>query len=79
MAIKHTKSLQCIPKGYILNEHFSSQDPPKYTSIGIFGMKICHLAALLKKGFLGVTFFNRLRLLQIRLYSCPTAAGTRER
>jgi hypothetical protein len=30
------------------------QDPPKFTKVGIFGLKICHLATLLEKSLSGL-------------------------
>jgi hypothetical protein len=35
--------------GHKIYQYFSFQGPPKYTLIGIFGMKIYHLATL-KRG-----------------------------
>jgi hypothetical protein len=35
-----------IPNGHKIYQHFSFQDPPKITQIGIFGLKIYHLATL---------------------------------
>jgi hypothetical protein len=42
MAIKYTKWPQNISNGRL-----PLQDPPKFTQIGIFGLKIYHLATLL--------------------------------
>jgi hypothetical protein len=41
IAIKYTK----LPKN---TKHFQFLGPPKYTKIGIFGMKINHLATLVR-------------------------------
>jgi hypothetical protein len=30
----------------VIYQHLPLQDPPKLTQIGIFGLKICHLATL---------------------------------
>jgi hypothetical protein len=39
-------------KIYQIYQHLLSQDPPKFTQKGIFGLKICHLATLhLTKSF----------------------------
>jgi hypothetical protein len=35
-----------IPNGRKIYQHFSFHGPPKYTRIGIFGLKINHLATL---------------------------------
>jgi hypothetical protein len=43
MAIKFAKCPQNILNGHKICQHFPFQDPPK---IGIFGMKIDHLATL---------------------------------
>jgi hypothetical protein len=37
-----------LPK---INQHFPLQDPPKFTQIDIFGLKIFHLATLIDKFF----------------------------
>jgi hypothetical protein len=41
MATKYTKWLQNISDGHKIYQHFPFHGPPKYTLIGIFGMKIC--------------------------------------
>jgi hypothetical protein len=33
--------------GHKIYQHLPLQDPPKFTQIGIFGLKICHLATLM--------------------------------
>jgi hypothetical protein len=40
----YTKRPQYIPNGLKIYQHFRLQDPPKFTQIWIFGMKIYHLA-----------------------------------
>jgi hypothetical protein len=35
-----------IPIGHNIDLHFPFQDPPKFTEIGIFGMKIYHLSKM---------------------------------
>jgi hypothetical protein len=35
-----------IQSGHKINQRLSLQDPPKFTQIGIFGLKIYHLATL---------------------------------
>jgi hypothetical protein len=39
MALKYLMAMKC-------SKHFPFQDPPKYTQIGIFGLKVNHLAIL---------------------------------
>jgi hypothetical protein len=34
------------PNGHKVYQHFPLQDPPKFTQIGIFGLKTNHLATL---------------------------------
>jgi hypothetical protein len=34
------------PKDHKIYQHPPSQDHPKFTQIGIFGLKLCHLATL---------------------------------
>jgi hypothetical protein len=46
MAITSTKWPQNIPNGHIICQHLPLQNPTKFTQIGIFGVKIYHLAAL---------------------------------
>jgi hypothetical protein len=52
MATKYTKWPQNIPKKdqmvieYIY-QHLQLDEPPNFTQIGIFGLKICHLATLI--------------------------------
>jgi hypothetical protein len=46
MAGKYTKWLENIPNGHKIYQHFPLQDTPKYTQIGIFGLKINHLVTL---------------------------------
>jgi hypothetical protein len=47
MPIKCTKWPKYIPNGYIIHQHFPFQGPPKFTQVGILGLKIYHLATLL--------------------------------
>jgi hypothetical protein len=42
--IRYTKLSQNRPKGLIIDQHLTFQDPPKFSQIGMFGSKICHLA-----------------------------------
>jgi hypothetical protein len=44
MATKYTKWPQNIPNGLKIYQHLPMQDPPKFTEIEIFGLKIYHLA-----------------------------------
>jgi hypothetical protein len=46
MAIKCTKWPKHISNGHILYQPFPFQGPPKFTQIGIFGLKIYRLATL---------------------------------
>jgi hypothetical protein len=39
---------KCRPNGHKIYQHLPLQDPPRFTQIGIFGSKICHLATLLQ-------------------------------
>jgi hypothetical protein len=48
MASKYTEWPQNIPNGHKMYQHFPLQDPPKYTKIGIFGLKIYYLANLVQ-------------------------------
>jgi hypothetical protein len=34
------------PNGHKIYQHLALQDPTKVTQIGIFGLKICHVATL---------------------------------
>jgi hypothetical protein len=69
MTIKYTEWPQNIPNSRkidkmainVLYQHLPLQDPPKFTQIGIFGLKKCHLATLLSR-----TFFHKCFL---RLFS----------
>jgi hypothetical protein len=47
MAINYTKWPQNIPDGHKIYQHFPWQGPLKLSQIGIFGLKINHLATLL--------------------------------
>jgi hypothetical protein len=38
-----------IPNGGKINQHLPLQDPTKFTQIGIFGLKIYHLATLIER------------------------------
>jgi hypothetical protein len=35
-----------IPNGHMIYQHLTLQDPPKFTQVGIFCLKIYHLATL---------------------------------
>jgi hypothetical protein len=43
---KYTKLPQNIQIGHKICQHLPLQHPPKFTQIGIFGSKTCHLATL---------------------------------
>jgi hypothetical protein len=42
----------CRPNGLKIYQHLPLKDPPKFTEIGVFGLKIWHLATL-KLGITG--------------------------
>jgi hypothetical protein len=45
-----------MPNGHKIYQHIQFHGPPKYTQIGIFGLKINHLATLVgirRDGFTG--------------------------
>jgi hypothetical protein len=46
MAKNYTKWPQSRPYSHEIYKHLQLQDPPKFTQIWIFGLKICHLATL---------------------------------
>jgi hypothetical protein len=56
-AIRYTKWLSDIPNGDKIFQHFTIQGPPKYTQIGIFGLKRNHLATLLQTDRFGLPRF----------------------
>jgi hypothetical protein len=39
-----------LPNGHKIYQHVPLQDPPKFTQNGIFGLKLYHLATLLRAG-----------------------------
>jgi hypothetical protein len=49
MVIKYSKWKWNRPNGHKIYQHISLQDTRKFTQIGIFGLKICHLATLPKR------------------------------
>jgi hypothetical protein len=46
MATNYTKWTKNLPDGYRIYQHLLLQDHPKFTLMGIFGLKINHLAIL---------------------------------
>jgi hypothetical protein len=66
MSIKYTKWTQNIPNDRKIDQmaidyvyqHLPLQDPPKFTQIDIFGLKIWHLATLLGKHRIKDLFLN---------------------
>jgi hypothetical protein len=48
MAINYTQWPYDTPNGQIIYQHFPSRDAPKLTQIVIFGLKIYHLATLVR-------------------------------
>jgi hypothetical protein len=81
IAIKYTKWRENWPNGYTIYHHLPLQDPPKFTQVGIFGLKIYHLATLeytrarfVSRGRFSIWFLQTLpkrfrfgQLLEIRL------------
>jgi hypothetical protein len=49
LATKYTKWPQNRPNGHKINQHLQLHDPTKFTQIGIFGLKICHLKTLIDR------------------------------
>jgi hypothetical protein len=49
MAIKYRKWPQTTPNGHKICQHFPFKGPPKSTQIGIFGLKLNHLATLVSE------------------------------
>jgi hypothetical protein len=45
-AIKYTKRPENWPNDHKIYQHLPLQDPPRFTQIGIFALKISHLAKL---------------------------------
>jgi hypothetical protein len=45
-AVNYTKWPYVIPNGHKIYQHFPIEGPPKFTKIGIFGLKTNHLAIL---------------------------------
>jgi hypothetical protein len=50
LAIKYKKWPQTTPKGHKIYQHFPFRGTPKCTQIGLFGLKVNHLATLIKIG-----------------------------
>jgi hypothetical protein len=46
ITIKYTKWQQNGPNCRKIDQHLPLKEPPKFTPIGIFGLKICHLSTL---------------------------------
>jgi hypothetical protein len=51
MATKYIKWPKNRPNDYKLYQHCPLQEPRKFTQIGIFGLKIHHLATLVRNAF----------------------------
>jgi hypothetical protein len=60
MVVKCTKWQYYIPNDHKIYQHFPFQGPPKCTQIGIFGLKINHLATLVFGIILGAKILPRL-------------------
>jgi hypothetical protein len=46
ITIKYTKWPQNIPNVHNIDQHIPLQDAPKFSQIGIFDLKICHMTTL---------------------------------
>jgi hypothetical protein len=53
------------PNCYQIDQHLPLQDPPKFTQIWIFGLKIYHLATLLGR-YVGIPY-NLKQLTQMKM------------
>jgi hypothetical protein len=51
MSTKYTKWPEIGLNGPKIYQHFPMQNLPKFTQIGIFGLKICHLATPFRTSF----------------------------
>jgi hypothetical protein len=49
-AINYRQWQKNTPNSHKIYQHFSLQGTPKFTQVGIFGLKICHLATMEKEG-----------------------------
>jgi hypothetical protein len=67
MVIKYLKSPENIPNGHKMYEHFPILGLPKFTQIGILGLKTNHLATLPR-----AKFYVRLLNLQLQRRRCST-------
>jgi hypothetical protein len=50
MATNYTKWSQNRPNGHKMYQHLPLQEPPKFTQLVIFGLKINHLATQVETG-----------------------------
>jgi hypothetical protein len=81
MTTKYTKWQKYRPNGLKIYQHLQLQDPPKFTQIGIFGLKICHLATLLLQegqAYLGIVSYAGYSLERIA-HRATLEAGQSER
>jgi hypothetical protein len=62
IAIKYTKWPKNRPNGHKIYQHLPLQDPPKFTLIGIFGLKTNHLATLIGSMFSAIKMSQNLKL-----------------
>jgi hypothetical protein len=60
-AITFSKWPLNIPHGHKIYQHFPFQCSPKFTQIGIFGLKLNHLATLLQERVKDYHSYNRTR------------------
>jgi hypothetical protein len=63
--VQHTKRWDNIPSGYKIYQLLPLQDPPKFTRIRVFGLKIDNLATLLTVLVLG--YFSKVFKIQIEI------------
>jgi hypothetical protein len=76
MAIKYFQWPYNRPNGHKLNQHFPLQDPPKFTQIGIFGLRTNHLASLVQRRAFPLRLFTRrLCNSEIRSFLLAYKAG----
>jgi hypothetical protein len=65
MGIKYPKWSYSIPNGDTIFIHFPIYGPPKFTQIGIFGLKINHLATLFPSSFLTFKLKKNFEIVQV--------------
>jgi hypothetical protein len=65
-SVQHTETGKIGPNGRLIWQHLPFQDPPKFTQIGIFGLKICHLATLV---------VSRITIQRVETFNDPLLLG----